>query len=151
MKRSGVSSSVTLLMLAVAALIEASRLPFGALSAPEAGFFPLILAVLLAIFSVVLLAQAMSESREGPGPFLTGLGIWKRMGLATGALIAFAFLFERLGYVISTFLFMAFLLRAVERQKWWLVVGIATATSLVSYLIFGLLLKTPLPAGIIPI
>jgi putative tricarboxylic transport membrane protein len=61
----------------------------------------------------------------------------------------FGLLFESLGYVISTFLFIAFLLRVVERQRWSLVVVIAFFTSLATYLVFGLLLNTPLPAGIL--
>jgi len=77
------------------------------------------------------------------------VALWKRIGLAIGALVAFGLLFETLGYILSTFLFIAFLLRAVERQKWWLVVVVAFCTSLVIYLLFGLLLNTPLPAGIL--
>ena len=71
----------------------------------------------------------------------------KRIVLAIVALLVFALFFERLGYLLSAFFLMAFLLRAVERQKWSLVVVVAFSTSFVTYLVFGLLLRTPLPAG----
>lgn len=152
MRRRDVISGIALLALALAILFEAGRLPFGGLSSPRPGFFPLILAIILAIFSLLLLGQAIKEEREKEAsPFLPGTRNWKRLGLAIGALFAFGLFFESLGYIISNFLFIAFLLRAVERQKWWLVVVVAFSTSLVSYLIFGLLIKAPLPAGILPI
>ena len=149
MGRSGVISAVTLLLLALAALLEASKLPFGRLSSPQAGFFPLILAPILAVFSLLLLGQAIKERQEGASSFRIGPGTWKRISLAIGALFAFALLFESLGYVASTFLFIVLLLHTVERQKWWLAVVVAFSTSLVTYLIFGLLLNTPLPPGIL--
>lgn len=151
MRRSDAISGIALLALALAMLFEASKLPFGRLSSPRPGFFPLILAVILAVFSLILLRQAVKEREERDGPFTTGPGTWKKIGLATGALLAFALLFESLGYILSVFLFMAFLLRAVEGQKWWLVFVVALPASLLSYLLFGMLLKTPLPAGILGI
>jgi len=149
MGRSGVISAVTLLVLALAALLEASKLPFGTLSSPRPGFFPLILAIFLALFSLILLAQEIRETEEEGSALLGGVASWKRIGLAIGALVAFGLLFETLGYLLSTFLFIAFLLQAVERQKWWLVFVVAFLTSLAIYLLFGLLLDTPLPAGIL--
>ena len=151
MGRSGVVSALTLLALALAALLEAGKLPFGTLISPQPGFFPLILAIFLAFFSVLLLAQEIPGKDGEAGALLGGVALWKRIGLALGALVAFGLLFETLGYLLSTFLFIAFLLRAVERQKWWLVVVVAFCTALVTYLLFGILLNTPLPAGILSV
>jgi putative tricarboxylic transport membrane protein len=149
MGRTGVISALTLLTLALAALFEASKLPFGRLSSPQPGFFPVILAVILTIFSLVLMAQAMGGTKKESGASRAGSAIWRRIVLAVGALVVFGVLFESLGYIISTFLFIAFLLRAVEHQKWSLVVVVAFFTSLATYLVFGLLLNTPLPGGIL--
>ena len=149
MRRTDFISAVTLLALALAALLEASKLPFGRVGSPQAGFFPLILAVFLAIFSLVFLAQTIGGHKAEPGDSRGGSTTWNKIVLAVGALVVFGLLFESLGYVISTFLFISFLLRVVERQKWSLVVVIAFFTSLATYLVFGLLLNTPLPAGIL--
>jgi len=149
MRRTDVISALTLLGLALAALFEASKLPFGKLISPQAGFFPLILAIFLSIFSLVLMAHAIGETKKEFGASRAGSAIWKKIVLAVGALVVFGVLFESLGYIISTFLFIAFLLRAVEQQKWSLVVVVAFFTSLATYLVFGLLLNTPLPGGIL--
>jgi putative tricarboxylic transport membrane protein len=148
MRRANLISAVTLLGLALATLLEVSKLPFGRLNAPQAGFFPLILALLLAVCSLVLLAQSIGGPKEKSAAS-QGAAIWKKIVLALAALAVFGVLFESLGYIISTFLFIAFLLRAVERQKWSLVVVVAFLTSLTTYLVFGLLLNTPLPGGIL--
>ena len=149
MRRTNVISAVTLLALALAALLEASKLTFGTLSSPQAGFFPLVLAIFLAIFSLVLIAEAIGGPKEDSDASGGGSAIWKKIVLAVAALVVFGVLFESLGYIISTFLFIAFLLRAVEQQKWSLVVVVAFLTSLTTYLVFGLLLNTPLPGGIL--
>ncbi len=149
MRRTDYISAVTLLALALAALLEASKLQFGRVSAPQAGFFPLVLAVFLAIFSLIFLAQAMGLPKEKPGASRGRSATWNKIVLAIAALVVFGVLFESLGYIISTFLFIVFLLRAVERQKWSLVVVVAFFTSLATYLVFGLLLNTPLPGGIL--
>jgi hypothetical protein len=56
-----------------------------------------------------------------------------------------------LGYLVTTFLFVAFLLRIVERKSWAQAGAVALSASLVSYIIFGLLLGAPLPAGFLRI
>jgi putative tricarboxylic transport membrane protein len=142
-------SAGTLLALALTALVEASKLPFGRVGSPQAGFFPLILAIFLAIFVLVFLAQAIGGTKERPNDPRGKSATWNKIVLALGALVTFGVLFERLGYVISTFLFIAFLLRAVEQQKWRLVLTFAFLTSFATYLVFGLLLNTPLPGGIL--
>jgi putative tricarboxylic transport membrane protein len=149
MRRTGVISAVTLLGLALGVLREASKLPFGRLNAPQAGFFPLILALLLAVFSLVLVTQTIGGSKEQSGASREESASWKKIVLAIAALAVFGIIFESLGYVVSTFLFIAFLLRAVAQQRWSSVVVVAFLTSLTTYLVFGLLLNTPLPGGIL--
>ena len=149
MRRTDLISAVTLLALALAALFEASKLPFGRVGSPQAGFFPLVLAIFLAIFSLLFLAQAIGAPKIRSADSRGESATWNKIVLAVGALVVFGVVFESLGYVISTFLFIAFLLLAVERQKWSLVVLVAFFTSLATYLVFGLLLNTPLPGGIL--
>jgi putative tricarboxylic transport membrane protein len=145
MRKSITITTILFLALALGALIEVRKLPFGRVSAPQAGFFPLILSVLLAIISLLVLVEAL-KGREDSSVVWERLS-WKRISLALGALFAFAFLFESLGYLVTTFLFVAFLLRVLDREKWRLTVAVAFSASFLSYILFGLLLHTPLPAG----
>jgi putative tricarboxylic transport membrane protein len=145
MKKNVIVTSILFLMLALGAFIESMKLPFGRVSAPAAGFFPAVLAVLLALTSFFAFVEALRGSHEGAvqGKLLT----WKKIVLTLGSLLVFGFVFERLGYLLATFLFIIFLLRAVERQSWGWAISVALSASLVSYVVFGLLLGTPLPAG----
>jgi len=147
MQKDTLVTSILFFMLAAGAFIESMKLPFGSISAPAAGFFPAVLAMLLALTSLFAFLQAFRGSHVG-----TAQGEplkWKKILLTLGSLLVFGFVFERLGYLLATFLFIIFLLRAVERQSWRLTLSVAFSASLVSYIVFGLLLGTPLPAGLL--
>ena len=137
--------------LATIAILEAVQLPFGTLRAPQSGFWPLILAIILAFFSLLHFGKNVKEKVEKANPFWTRPGAWKRIGFVAGSLIAFGFLFESLGYLITVFLLIGLLLRSIKPLKWWLVVMVALLSSVLSYLIFAVLLSTPLPAGLLTI
>lgn len=145
MKKSATVASIVFLVVGLGAFIESMKLPFGRISAPAAGFFPAVLAVLLALASLFIFVEALRGSHDGAVQRepLT----WKKIVLTLGSLLVFGLVFERLGYLLATFLFIIFLLRAVERQSWGLALSVALSTSIASYVVFGLLLGTPLPAG----
>ncbi len=147
MKKDAIVTSILFFMLAFGAFIESMKLPFGRISAPAAGFFPTILAVLLALTSLFIFVDALRRSHDGvaQGEPLK----WKKILLTLGSLLVFGLVFERLGYLLATFLFILFLLRAEERQSWRLALSVALSASLFSYIVFGLLLGTPLPAGLL--
>jgi putative tricarboxylic transport membrane protein len=150
MKKGDLITSIVLLALAVVTLLYAIKLPFGTLKSPHVGFFPLVVAILLGIFSLFLLWQAIKE-KEGISFFWRGSEGWKRISLTLGTLFAIAIFFERLGYVISTLLLIAFLLWVIGRQKWWVVIMTAFLSALGFYLLFGILLKSQLPTGILSV
>ena len=134
---------------AFGSLYEAAKLPFGTISAPGAGFFPVVLAALLAVISISGLIAAPREgaAREN---LETGL-VWKKIILTVTALLGFGALFEHAGYLVTTFLFVVFQLRIVERKGWTVAGAVAFSASLVSYILFGLALGAPLPAGFLRI
>jgi len=141
-------SSIILLVIATTIVLETRKSPIGSLREPDMGFFPLILGVLLAIFSLLLLWKAIGEKRRGTMGGVKSGGL-KRISLAAVGLFAFAFLFEFLGYMICTFLLISFLLFIVGSQKWWLAILVGFVSSLGSFLLFSLLLGASLPAGIL--
>jgi putative tricarboxylic transport membrane protein len=152
MKQSNVVMSLLLIGLAGFILLQSRYLPFGTLQTPQTAFFPTTLATLLLGFSLILLMQsflAAPQTRRGPEP-IAAEG-WVRIGATLTAMVAFALALERLGFLLTTFLLMVLLLRAVESQRWPKVVGIAVAAALVSYALFGWLLGIPLPAGVLGI
>jgi hypothetical protein len=118
---------------------------------PQTAFFPRILSLLLLIFSLILLAQAMRAKETARGPEQIATQGWVRIGATLATMAAFALVLETLGFLLSAFLLMVLLLRAIEAQPWHVVIGVALSTALISYLLFARLLGIPLPGGILGI
>jgi putative tricarboxylic transport membrane protein len=151
MKRSDLAAAVFIAGLAALILFECRKLPFGTMRVPQTAFFPAVLAVLLLIFSLVLLAQRFLHTEAGRVPDQITEDGWVRIGATLATMAVFAFVLERLGFLLSTFVLMILLLRAIESQSWLKVIGIALTTALAAYAIFGWLLGIPLPAGVLGI
>lgn len=151
MRRSTIAASLILAGVAGLILLEASRLTFGSVRVPQTGFFPSILAILLLLFSIALLLQtrrrAVGASHE---PSINSEG-WIRISTTLAAMLGFALLLEKLGFVLSTFIVMLLLLRVIEAQQWSRVIALALFTALLSYFLFAWVLNIPLPAGVLDI
>jgi len=149
MKRADVTVALILIGLAAFILLETGKLSFGSLRVPQTAFFPIVLATLLLVFSLILLGQALRGAPTGRGIDRIEAEGWFRIGATLATLVGFALALERLGFLLSTFLLMVLLLRAIEPQAWPKVIAVALVTSLVAYAIFGWLLGIPLPDGIL--
>ncbi|HHY46815.1 MAG TPA: tripartite tricarboxylate transporter TctB family protein [Firmicutes bacterium] len=112
---------------------------------PGSGLFPLILGLGLAAFAIVILLQNQGADEEKV-PFWQS-GSWLRPLLAFVALVAYGLMLERLGYLAAIFIFVAFWLFVVEGKG--IVAGIigGVLSSLAIHVVFGILLKVPLPGG----
>src|SRR5262245_28849626 len=151
MRRADRAAAAGLLGLAALILFESRKLSFGTLRMPQTGFFPKILTALLLLLTLATLIQALRRrTAEGDSTKIPADG-WSRIGATLVTLIGFALLLEPLGFLLSTFLLMALLLRAVEAPPWPKVAIVALLTALGSYVIFAWLLGVPLPGGILSI
>jgi putative tricarboxylic transport membrane protein len=118
-------------------------LPMGSLSFPGSGFLPKILAVLLAVFGLVLVLRA------GEGETFASIE-WSDLRHA-GPVIAFTAagiaLYTVLGFLITVALLLFSLIVFIERKNV-LAAGIySIAVTALAYALFERLLKTPLPHG----
>ena len=141
--RSDQVAGAALLAVAGAIAWESRALPFGSFTAPGPGYAPMLLAGALGAFSLLILAAGARS------PGLAELG-WGEAGHAAAALASCAFaayFLERLGYRITTLLIGVFLLGAIERLRWPVVLGVALGLSLGTWWLFADLLKVPLPRG----
>jgi hypothetical protein len=123
-------------------LREAFHLPFGTLSAPDAGFFPRSLATLLLLAGIVLFVRSFRIPPEL-------LDFTKRswgVALAIALLFLYGVLLERVGFVISTVAILFLLMKVYGELGWKLSLLIAVPSVVVTYLGF-LQLGVPLPAG----
>jgi hypothetical protein len=126
--------------------------PIGTLIQPGPGFLALALGILLILLSLIVLVRAIASSfavREAPlsSPF----GGWKKIAFTVLVLILGAFFFERVGYLLTFFLLVIFLMRGAGSQSWKKIFLVAFCSVLGIYLVFVLLLEQPLPLGILGI
>jgi putative tricarboxylic transport membrane protein len=72
-----------------------------------------------------------------------------RLLLICLALFAYVIVFNWLGFVLSTFLFVLFVFPVAEPQRWWRVVMKAILITLGNYLVFVVWLGVNLPKGVL--
>ena len=114
--------------------------------APPPGFLPFWAGVILAIFSIILIVS-VSVRPADPQKKETFPGGWALLSvfLLTAALAAHIFMLDVLGYLVDTFLLIAFLLRVVMRARWKLSLVVALLASVSLYVIFQVMLEVSLP------
>ena len=153
MNRFEKKSSLLWLISSLIIIGGASTYPFGTWSRPGPGFLPLLCGIVMAVLSAVVLLQALWESRriekKAKGePFLPAR--WPKLALALIILLGYGFLLEVGGYLLVTFTFMLLVLKVVEPLQWRTALVEAFLATGVSYMLFEVWLKVPLPQGILP-
>lgn len=119
----------------------------GRLSEPGPGLMPFGGGILLGILSLADLLLRNAHGLKGEEIGLKGVR-WGRLFLIIITLFAFTLLLPILGYLITTFLVMLFLYKFIEPQKWWVAISGAFLSTIITYLLFGVALKTLFPEGI---
>ena len=140
------AAALALLLFGLGGTFAASRLTIGDPGHPGPGFFPLWLALAL---SVVALALLLRPAAAAPRP-VAGPAARLRPGKAVLAVLAtavYAAALEPLGFVLTTFLFLVFLLTVVEPRRRTAALAISAATAGACHLVFKAWLDVQLPAG----
>jgi putative tricarboxylic transport membrane protein len=134
--------------LGLAVCLGSLQYKLGTPAAPGTGFMPFLTGLAICFFSGIGLIHATLRKRRGEGwsPVLQGV-FWKNAMIILVSLLAYALLLFPLGFVITTTLFIAFLLRAIVPQRWSVVIVCSILTAAASYLIFEVWLKAQLPRG----
>lgn len=131
-------------VLASALILALSTdLPFGTLASPGAGMLPKLLVGLLMALAVVLFARA----RESPPLADIAWDDFPHALRVAAIAAAGVALYTRLGFVITLSALLFVLTFLVERKPFLHALGFSLGVSALAYLLFGFLLKTPLPSG----
>ena len=138
-------SGPALFVLSLYVFFESWRLGLGTYFRPGPGFFPFYSGLLLGALALILTFRAFRGAPERAEAW----GEWIPMLLVSLAMLGFALLLNRLGFLLTAFVFIWFLLQVVERRDWIVSLGAAALTALGSYAIFQLWLRAQLPAGIL--
>jgi len=146
-------SSIVLLIISLLSCIGAARLHIGSFGRPGSGFFPLVLGVIVGVLSLSVLIEATFEKKPAKENqiLLFGAVGQKKVLYVLLALICYGLLLETLGYALSIFLLLVFLLRVIDPQKWYFAIVGAFLASAGSYVLFQLCLKVQLPGGFLGI
>ncbi len=117
----------------------------GRLKHPGPGFLPFGLAIVLIILSLILIFSKWKKGTTST-PFWPHRA-WLRPLLGVAILIFFALVVERVGFLITTFIFLVIWMGVIERVRWLTIISISIGTTAALYLIFALFLDVPLPMG----
>lgn len=128
---------------------ESSQLGLGNWRKPGPGFFSFWSAVAMGILGLLVLFQSCKLKEDGNKP-LTG-SPWNGKIICFLSLVVFGFILDTLGFLLSSFLFLAFLIKFVERKSWTTALLFSLAVALVSYGLFEICLQSQLPLGILEI
>ena len=123
----------------------------GGLLKPQPGFFPLALGIFLMILSLILFFGRM---RKTPDIGLkvdnnNGFAQWKNVAFTALVLFIAAIMLERVGYLITFFLMIVFLVKGGGQRTWATILLTGLFTTAGVYIVFILILKQPLPGGLI--
>ena len=124
----------------------AFKLPWGRISKPGPGVFPLVLSVVIGLLAFVLLLTTLRSKKE-PGAEEIPTTKWRLLYLL-GDLCLYAFLFRSLGFLISTWIFLV-ALQPIVKKKWIPVLLGSMFISFCFLFFFSYLLKVELPMGIL--
>jgi hypothetical protein len=125
-------------------IYSASPLPVGRLNAPDAGFFPVILATLLVGLGLLLVARSFVTEPFSPE-------ITKRswaVVLGAGGLLLYASLLDRVGFLICTGVMLVVLMKAYGGLAWRTCLLVGVPLVFVTYVGFEKL-GVPLPKGVL--
>jgi len=150
MRRCNQVAGILLLVLSIATIVGSRDLIYKVEFSPGAGFFPFWLGASLLILSLILLLKntvfKSPATEENPLP---GRKALLRIFSILGSLLVAILLFERIGFLITMFSFVAFLLIFLEKYRWYSGILISLVMVFAVYGIFKIWLNVPLPLGLL--
>jgi putative tricarboxylic transport membrane protein len=126
-------------------LAVSGDLPFGTLASPGAGMLPTLVVTLMTAFGLILFARARSSPRVADIDW-TDLPHAVRIAAIAAAAAA---IYEPLGFAATAAALLFTLIFVVERRPLLPALAFSIATPIAVYLLFSVLLRTPLPRGIV--
>jgi hypothetical protein len=134
--------------------IWSATFPLGTWESIGPAILPLACGVFLVLFGMILLFQAWNckeKAIEPPVPILPHGPALVRVGLSLGGLVVSAVLFDFLGFNLTMFFLVLFLMKTIQPVGWRVVLFYGLVFTVGSYLFFNVLLKVTLPHGFLGI
>ncbi len=148
MRKYDIISGLFLFILAIAICMGSLQLKIGTFTSPGSGFFPLFTGIMLGFFSVLILIEAIKLKKEDISFWMPNANK-KAIYLTFLLILLYALLLERFGFIGTSLIFFLLISRLVFSLRWVTSIFFSIITSFGIYLIFKILLRAPLPKGII--
>lgn len=150
MKKNDRYAAILLAFLGVYVSWEGYSLGLGFINKPKPGFMVFWVGMFLTGLSILLFFQTFfSKNKTYKASLWEGLD-WKRAVKLMFILIGYIIVFSRLGFFISTFLFLFLLFReGMETLKWYWGAILALVSTFIGFLLFGYFLEVQFPQGIL--
>ena len=140
------ASAIFWIAVGILACYGATRLGLGSVTEPGAGFIFFWSGLILVLLSIIVLVNAVRKGEEMTGDM--GKMNWAKIGLILLSLALYGYFLEKLGFVLTTFVLLSFLLGWIENIHWGRSLAVSIVATTACYGIFELWLKIRLPKGI---
>jgi putative tricarboxylic transport membrane protein len=126
------------------------KMGLGPLNAPGAGFFPTVIGgIFSALSAALLITTALKKNpTEERQRFWKEKNSWVKVSRALLSLIFYMMFLEFLGYIVTSVIFIFFLLKFVGKKGWVISIVMAALVSLGSYALFKMAMGVSLPRGL---
>jgi hypothetical protein len=123
--------------------VEGVRLGVKTLRNPGPGFLPVMMALLLILFSLLILGKGLMR----PAGAVARIP-WRQHVFVIAAIFFYMFLLDWIGFLTSTFILMFLLFGLLVRGKnrWSMVSLYALATAVAAWLVFSVAIRMPFPS-----
>ena len=136
------------ILIGLAFCIGSVNLGLGKMREPGPGFLPFIVGAILIFLSAIIFLPALRKMKMTTGETITrGIGKYRKGGLIFLALVLYNLTLSFLGFSVTTFLFVVFLMKIVEAQRWTSTIVTALCSAVAFYFVFQSWLMLDLPTG----
>ena len=137
-------SGLMFLVVGIVFAVGATNYPMGSSAKPGAGYFPLILSVLMAILGAIVLFKSLTIETEGGDPI--GHIAWRPLLVIVASIAMFGLALPRLGMFVTIPLLIVMVSFAGDEFSWKGVIATSVVLTIGSWVIFiwGLSLTIPL-------
>ncbi|HSI72249.1 MAG TPA: tripartite tricarboxylate transporter TctB family protein [Fimbriimonas sp.] len=142
-------TSLSLLALAATVIWDSTRIGFGWIDGqgPAPGFFPFIVASLLAFASIANIIRVALHGPETKDPvFVTAAGLGRVLSVLIPVILYVAAI-NYLGIYVASGIFVALFMIVIGREPIWKALAIGATLPLVLFLTFEQWFRVPLPKG----
>lgn len=148
MRKYDLISGLFLLFFSITICLLSVRYKIGTFNAPNSGFFPLLMGIVLGVLSILILVEARKKK-------ISRIAFWAPKADKIGIFLSFVFvllyalLIERIGFIATTAIFFFLFSRFISHHGWVTAFLFGVIASFSIYILFTYLLYAPLPRGLL--